>query len=128
MSLVLAITLGILYAAGFYLILRRSMVKLVIGIILLSHATNLLLFLMGRLVPGQPPLIAEGVKQLTGSYADPLPQALILTAIVIGFGLQIFAIVLISKVYKAVRSDDTLAFTTEEQPTGAESVDGGQSP
>jgi len=116
MSLILALTLGILYAAGFYLLLRRSMVKLIIGIILLAHAINLLLFLMGRLAPGAAPLIDAGAKQLTGNYADPLPQALILTAIVIGFGLQIFAIVLIRKVYQAVHSDDTANLREEEEP------------
>ena len=107
MSLILALTLGILYAAGFYLLLRRSLIKLIIGLIILSHAINLLLFLMGRLVPGAPPLIKNGLEQLSGVYADPLPQALILTAIVIGFGLQIFAIVLIRKVYQAMHSGDT---------------------
>jgi multicomponent Na+:H+ antiporter subunit C len=120
MSLILALTLGILYAAGFYLLLRRSMVKLIIGIILLAHAINLLLFLMGRLAPGAAPIIEEGAKQLSGSYADPLPQALILTAIVIGFGLQIFAIVLIRKLFQAVNSDDTGDLTEEEDPASAE--------
>lgn len=122
MSLLLALTLGTLYAAGFYLLLRRSMVKLIIGIILLAHAINLLLFLMGRLVTGSSPLINAGAKQLTGSYADPLPQALILTAIVIGFGLQIFAIVLIRKVYQAVHSDDTGKLKKEEESSSADKV------
>jgi multicomponent Na+:H+ antiporter subunit C len=125
MSLVLAVTLGFLFASGLYLILRRSMVKLIIGIVLLAHAVNLLLFLMGRLVPGEVPLIAEGVQQLTGNYADPLPQALILTAIVIGFGLQIFAIVLISKVYQAVNSDDTMALSREEDGSATDEISTG---
>ncbi len=114
MAVILALTIGILYAAGFYLLLRRSMVKLIIGIILLAHAINLLLFLMGRLSPAAAPIIEAGAEQLTGNYADPLPQALILTAIVIGFGLQIFAIVLIRKVYQTVHSDDSGTLKDEE--------------
>ena len=124
MSLILAVTLGILYAAGFYLLLRRSMVKLIIGLIILSHAINLLLFLMGRLVPGIPPLIENGLQQLSGVYADPLPQALILTAIVIGFGLQIFAIVLIRKVYQAMKSGDTAILHKCEETTLHDMVTG----
>lgn len=115
MSLILALTLGFLYAAGFYLLLRRSLVKLIFGIIILSHAINLLLFLMGRLTPGAPPLIDPGLERLGESYADPLPQALILTAIVIGFGLQIFAIVLIRKVYQAVNSGDSARLNESDE-------------
>ncbi len=124
MSLILALTLGILYATGFYLLLRRSMVKLIIGLIILSHAINLLLFLMGRLVPGTPPLIKNGLEQLSGTYADPLPQALILTAIVIGFGLQIFAIVLIRKTYQAMNSCDTAILHQCEETTLHDMVGG----
>lgn len=97
---------GILYAAGIYLILRRSLVKLIIGIVLLGNGVNLLIFLMGGLVKGRPPIIPEDAKQIEGLYADPVPQALILTAIVISFGLQAFAIVLIKRAYKVVKTDD----------------------
>ena len=115
MSLVLAITIGILFAAGFYMLLRRSMFKLILGVILLAHAVNLLLFLMGRLVPGAAPVIEADAKHLSGIYADPLPQALVLTAIVIGFGLQIFAIVLIRKVYQAVQGGDSALLYEHEE-------------
>lgn len=106
METLLAIVIGGLYAAGLYMMLRRSIVKVVLGLVLIGHAANLLIFTSGRLVRGRPPLIEEGTKVLEAPYADPLPQALILTAIVIGFGVQAFAIVLIRRAYQAVQSDD----------------------
>jgi len=115
METVLAFVIGALYSAGFYLMVRRSVVKIVFGLSLISHAANLLIFSMGRLGGGQPPLIAEGQMQLHPPFADPLPQALILTAIVIGFGLQAFALVLIKRAYRVVGSDDTEEMTTSER-------------
>jgi multicomponent Na+:H+ antiporter subunit C len=106
MELLLAITIGILYASGIYMILRRSLVKLILGLILLGNGANILIFLLGRITKGRPPIIDEGSKILTEIYADPVPQALILTAIVISFGLQAFAIVLVKRVYKVVGTDD----------------------
>ena len=92
MEILLALIIAGLFAGGVYMLLRRSLVKLVVGLILLGHGVNLLIFLTGRLTPGQAPLIPAGATQLTGPFADPLPQALVLTAIVIGFGLQAVAI------------------------------------
>lgn len=106
MEIVLAIMIGVLYAAGIYMILRRSMVKLIIGIILLGNGANLLIFILGRITKGSPPLIPGDLSTFAEAYADPVPQALILTAIVIGFGLQSFAIVLIKRAYKVVGTDD----------------------
>jgi multicomponent Na+:H+ antiporter subunit C len=106
MEVLLAITIGILYAAGIYMILRRSLVKLIIGLILLGNGVNLLIFLLGRITKGRPPIIPGDLKHFEDAYADPVPQALILTAIVISFGLQSFAIVLIKRVYKVVKTDD----------------------
>ncbi len=106
MEILLAITVGALYAAGFYMILRRSLVKVIIGLALLGHAANLFLFTVGGLTRGPTPLISESGELPAGAHADPLPQALILTAIVIGFGLQAFALVLFKKVYQTVGSDD----------------------
>jgi multicomponent Na+:H+ antiporter subunit C len=97
---------GGLYAAGLYLMMRRSVVKLLLGLVLIGHAANLLIFTSGRLQQGASPLIDEGEKVLEQPYADPLPQALILTAIVIGFGVQAFAIVLLKRAYQEVGSDD----------------------
>jgi multicomponent Na+:H+ antiporter subunit C len=106
METLLAFVVGGLYAAGIYLLMRRSVVKLVLGLALLGHAANLLIFTSGRLTEGSPPLVEEGRETLEASAADPLPQALILTAIVIGFGVQAFAIVLLKRAYRAVQTDD----------------------
>jgi multicomponent Na+:H+ antiporter subunit C len=102
----LALVIGGLYAAGLYLMMRRSMVKLIIGLALLGHAANLLIFTVGRLTRGQPPIVSPGETAPVGPFADPLPQALILTAIVIGFGVQAFAIVLLKRAYQTVGTDD----------------------
>ena len=106
MEILLAVVVGVLYAAGLYLVMRRSIVKLILGLALLGHAANLLIFAIGRLTHNQPPLIAESAKQMTAPYADPLPQALVLTAIVIGFGVQAFALVLLKRVYQTFGTDD----------------------
>lgn len=106
MELLLAIVIGVLYGTGLYMMLRRSLVKLILGLGLLGHASNLLLFSSGDIARGAPPVIESSAKMLEGFYGDPIPQALILTAIVIGFGTQAFAIVLIRRVYEAVNTDD----------------------
>lgn len=106
METVLALTVGALYAGAIYMMLRRSIAKFVIGLVLLGHATHLLILTVGRLVPSAPPLIAEGAQQLTGLFADPLPQALILTAIVISFGVQAFTLVLVKRVYQTQGNGD----------------------
>ena len=106
MEILLAITVGTLYAAGIYMILRRSLVKLIIGVILLGNGANLLIFLLGRISKGHPPIIPEGSDVFLEDYTDPLPQALILTAIVIGFGLNAFAIILVKRAHKVIKTDD----------------------
>ena len=115
MEFILAITTGILFAAGFYLMLRRSLVKLMLGILFLSHAANLLIFCSAGIEYGKPPIIAEGLSKLMGAHADPLPQALILTAIVIGFGVQAFFLVLMRKVYELIQNDDLDEMRGEEE-------------
>lgn len=106
MTLILAIVVGVLYTAGIYMILRRNLVKVIIGLILLGHAANMLIFTIGRLTKGVPPFIEEGVEVAQMNIAEPLPQALILTAIVIGFGVQAFAIILFKSIYTETKSDD----------------------
>ncbi len=106
MNVVLALVIGGLYAAGLYMMMRRSIVKLIIGLALLSHAANLLIFTAGGLTPARPPLIPEGADAPLAPFADPLPQALILTAIVISFGVLAFALVLIHRTYQTVGTDD----------------------
>ena len=102
----MAISIGLLYAAAVYLLLRRSIVKLVLGIMFLSNATNLLLFTAGGLGYDKPAFIEKGHQNPPSNIADPLPQALILTAIVIGFGLIAFTLVLTYKYYNATGTED----------------------
>lgn len=106
METVLAFVIGGLYAAGIYLMLRRSLAQVILGISLLTNAANLLIFTVGGLTPGRPPLVADGAEELTGTYADPVPQALILTAIVIGFGVLAFLLALAYRTFQTVGSDD----------------------
>jgi multicomponent Na+:H+ antiporter subunit C len=101
----LAVVVGGLYSAGFYMMMRRSMVKLIIGLALLGHATNLLIFTVSGVSRGRPPLIEDEVLP-PGPVADPLPQALILTAIVIGFGVLAFALALVHRTHQSVGTDD----------------------
>ena len=114
MEILMALIIGGLFAGGVYMLLRRSIVKLVVGLILLGHAANLLIFLLGRLTPGGPPLIPEGALRPIEPFADPLPQALVLTAIVIGFGLQVFALVLVRRLYQSAKTDDLDRLRTTE--------------
>lgn len=105
MIIVLACVIGGLYAAGIYLLLRQQLAKVIIGLALLSNAANLLIFTVGGLVRGRPPLVPTGASQPALPVADPLPQALILTAIVIGFGVLAFFMVLAYRVFQAVGTD-----------------------
>lgn len=100
MDVLLSIIVGVLYAAGFYMLLNKGMTKMIIGIMALGYASNLFIFIIARLTRGLPALIKPGDSVMESDYADPIPQAFILTAIVIGFGIQAFAIVLLRKVYK----------------------------
>lgn len=106
MELLLAITAGTLYGAGFYLMLRRRLAQLIVGLGLLSNGTNLLIFTGGGLMRVRAPIIPEGQTTMTGAFADPVPQALVLTAIVIGFGVLAFALVLAHRVHVMTDSDD----------------------
>ena len=106
MELLLAVAAGVLYAAGIYLMLRRRLAQLIIGLALLSNGTNLLIFTAGGLTRGRPPVVPAGADALVAPYADPVPQALVLTAIVIGFGLLAFLLVLAHRVHATVGTDD----------------------
>jgi multicomponent Na+:H+ antiporter subunit C len=115
---VLAIVIGGLYAAGMYMMVRRSIIKMIFGLALLGNAANLLIFTVGRLTRGRPPHVHPGDLVPSLPAADPVPQALILTAIVIGFGVQAFALVLIKRVYQTVGSDDQDDMNAENNPGG----------
>jgi multicomponent K+:H+ antiporter subunit C len=96
MELVIALAIGFLTASGVWLILRPRTYQLVIGLALLSYAVNLFIFSMGRLRVNAPPILADGNNVDVTAYADPVPQALVLTAIVIGFATTaLFLVILI---------------------------------
>jgi multicomponent Na+:H+ antiporter subunit C len=105
MELFLAITVGVLYGTGFYLLMQNSMVKLILGLILLSHGSVLLIFFSGGIVKNGLPIIQGDGSTIPTVVADPLSQALILTAIVISFGVLAFALVLVLRAYQCVGSD-----------------------
>jgi multicomponent Na+:H+ antiporter subunit C len=106
MEVVLALVIGTLYGGGLYLMMRRNLIQLIIGLGLLSHGANLLIFTAGGLRKGGAPILAEGEKAFALLPADPLPQALILTAIVISFAVTAFALVLFLRTYQTVGTDD----------------------
>ena len=101
-NLVLVLVVGVLFAAGVTLLLERSLTRVVLGVILLGNGANLLILLGGR--PGGAP-IAEVTAQ--EEMSDPLPQALILTAIVIGFAMFCFLLVLAFRAYQSLEADNT---------------------
>jgi len=107
----IAMLIGVLFAGGIYCFLRRSIVKLVIGIILIGQGANLLVLTSGGLLAGQPAIVPPDGIVPPEPYADPLPQAMVLTAIVIGFGLTAFALALVHRAHEAVGDDDINAFT-----------------
>ena len=115
MLILMAVLVGALYAAGVYLMLRRNIVKLIFGLLLLGYAANLLIFTIGGLVRAKPPLAAVGAEAPPPGVADPVPEALVLTAIVIGFALTAFAAVLVKRVFQTTGTDDSDALRTTEQ-------------
>lgn len=119
MVILIAITAGVLFTAAIYMILRRSLMKILVGLLLLSYAVNLLLFNSADLIPANPPLLAAGSQQPPTVYADPVPQALILTAIVISFGLTAFAVVLMRQVYSTLGTDDLYEMRCTDVPCKA---------
>jgi multicomponent Na+:H+ antiporter subunit C len=111
MTLVVALVVGVLYAAGTYLLLQRTLTRIVLGLALMGHGANLLLLMAGGL-PGQPPLIVDdGPVQ---RFSDPLPQALALTAIVITFGVMAFLLALAYRSW-VLRRDDMVEDDFEDR-------------
>lgn len=107
MEFYLAILVGLIFATSTYMMLSRSVIRLVLGVALLGNAVNLLIFTVGRVTRDIPPIIPENLHgELTG-IANPLPQALILTAIVIGFALFSFVLVLTYRAYESLGTDNS---------------------
>lgn len=95
MEIVLALAIGVLAASGVWLLLRPRTFQVVIGLALLSYAVNLFILAMGRLRVDAPPIVPKGVTVDPAAYADPLPQALVLTAIVISFATTALLLVVL---------------------------------
>ncbi len=117
MESVLACLVGFMFAAALYLMLSGMLVRFVFGLALMGNAVNLLLFTAGRLTHRQPPLIAEGRSVLSGPAANALPQALVLTAIVIGFAMVAFLLVLLYRTYVRTGTLDAGARVFLEEAT-----------
>ena len=110
MEALIALVIGALTAAGVFLALRGQTFPVVLGLTFLSYAVNLFLFVMGRLAIGVPPVISDVAR----AYTDPLPQALVLTAIVISFGMTAFVIVLALKARTELGNDHVDGLEREE--------------
>ena len=122
MSIVLALTVGALYAAGAYLLLQRTLTRIVIGLAMMGHGANLLLMMAGG-PPGVPPLIGDDPRPQI--YADPLPQALALTAIVITFGVVAFLLALAFR-SRSIDGDDSVEDDLGDRDREASSSAGGE--
>lgn len=117
--LIMIIAMGAMYASGIYLMLDRSLTRVLLGFLLMGNATNLLLMLTGG-VPGRPPL-TDGENLTTDGMLDPLPQALILTAIVISFGLTAFLLAMVYRSWRFVR-DESLQDDLEDMRVALETT------
>jgi len=106
MEILMSFVIGVLFMVAVYLMLTKSLLRIILGTALLSHGAHLLLLTMGGLKTGGPPLLSEGGVEESIAYTDPLPQALILTAIVISFGVTAFFFVLAYRSYKELGTDD----------------------
>ncbi|MDQ3458633.1 MAG: Na+/H+ antiporter subunit C [Deinococcota bacterium] len=113
MELLLPLLASLLVATGIFLMLSRAMIRLIIGLSVFAYGVNLSLFLTGGMETGAPPLL-----NVQGPYRDPLPQALILTAIVIGFATTALLLVLAMRAYQAAGTDHVQDLAETPDPTG----------
>lgn len=106
METLLVIVVGAFFTVSIYLMLSKHLVRILIGVVILGNAVNLLIFTSGRLTVANPPIIPPGETTLAMTSANPLPQALILTAIVISFSIFAFLLVLAFRAYQDLDTDD----------------------
>jgi multicomponent Na+:H+ antiporter subunit C len=116
METIMAFTIGLMAAASVYLLLSQNLVRALFGLILLSNAANFVIFVGSGMTEGLAPLIPEGETTLQEPYANPLPQALILTAIVISFGLLAFALALVYRGNRELGTVDSDRMRVAEPP------------
>lgn len=107
MEAVLSLVVGIFFAVSIYLLLSRHIIRILLGVAIFGNAVNLTIFTAGRIVREVPPIIADGMDRPDAVTANPLPQALILTAIVISFSVFAFLLVLAFRSYQELGTDDT---------------------
>lgn len=107
MEAVFSVLVGMFFSVAIYLMLSRHSVRVLLGVAILGNAVNLLLFTAGRLTRAVPPIIGVSEDVLASSAANPLPQALILTAIVISFCFFCFLLVLVWRAFRELKTDDT---------------------
>lgn len=107
MDFVVATLVGCFVALGVYMLLSRSLIRMLLGVVILGNGVNLLIFTAGRLTLQIAPIVPNGLEHPDGAIANPLPQALILTAIVIGFAMFSFLLVLAYRAYQALDADNT---------------------
>lgn len=107
MDYIIAGLIGIFVTVGVYFLLSRSVIRMLLGITVFGNAVNLLIFTGGRLTRQMAPIVPEGAETITGAVANPLPQALVLTAIVIGFAMFTFLLVLAFRTYQSLDADNT---------------------
>jgi multicomponent Na+:H+ antiporter subunit C len=117
MEVSLAILVGCFFVVSIYLLLSKNIIRILLGVAILGNAVNLMIFTSGRLTKEVPPIIPDGLQVPTDIIANPLPQALILTAIVISFSFFAFLLVLGFRAFQDLDTDDT------EQMRFAEPVD-----
>jgi len=106
MELVLSLAIGVLTGAGVWLVLRRRTFQLLVGLSLVSYAVNLFIFMMGNLAIGREPVLVDGRVPDLAHYADPTPQALVLTAIVINFAMTALLLVVLLASRGVTGTDD----------------------
>ena len=119
MEALFALAIGVLTGSGVWLLLRPRTFQVIVGLALLSYAVNLFIFGMGRLVVGRAPIVAPGMVADAAQMADPVPQALVLTAIVIGFALFVFALAVLERswaLHGHVETDRITAVAEEPAP------------
>lgn len=107
METALSFVVGCLFAVALYLLLSKHIIRMLLGVVLLGNAVNILIFTAGRVSSVAPPLVPEGAEAPLDAVANPLPQALILTAIVISFSFFAFLLVLAYRAYQDLGTDDT---------------------
>lgn len=115
LELMIALGVGLFAACGVYLVLRARSFDLILGLTLLSYAVNLFIFATGRLAVNRPPILAPDTATTLAQYADPLPQALVLTAIVISFGMTALLVAIALAARRAGDDDHVDAGRQEPQ-------------